>query len=174
MRIIILLIIALPLLLAGCHVNRGGLQTVSRVDMARYLGKWYQYAYCPNRFQPRDCGLTTAEYSPLGKRIRVVNTCFRDEAGQEVKRSVSGKAWATDASNAKLKVQFFWPFRGNYWVIDLDEQDYAYAVVGEPTRKYLWVLSREPEMDPAVYEGIKTRLAEKGYDPAGLVVTGRQ
>ena len=173
MRLVLLLILMLPLLATGCQTNRSSLHTVSRVDMTRYLGKWYQYAYYPNRFQPRDCGLTTAEYSPAGERIRVVNTCYHDAEGQSVNRRIAGKAWATDETNARLKVQFFWPFRGDYWIIDLDEDGYSYAVVGEPSRKFLWVLSREPWLDADVYEGIKQRLIENGYEPGRLVVTGR-
>ncbi|MGD8944973.1 MAG: lipocalin family protein, partial [Desulfobacterales bacterium] len=71
------------------------------------------------------------------------------------------------ATNAKLKVWFFWPFKGNYWIIDL-APDYQWAVVGEPSRKYLWILSRTPTMDAAVYQGILKRLPQKGYAPDKL------
>jgi len=70
-------------------------------------------------------------------------------------------------TNAKLKVWFFWPFKGNYWIIDLNP-DYQWAVVGEPSRKYLWILSRTPTMDGAIYQEILERLTQKGYDPAKL------
>ena len=68
-----------------------------------------------------------------------------------------------NSSNAKLKVQFFWPFRDKYWIIDLAD-DYSYAAVGHPNRKYLWILSRTPEMNQQVYEGILARLKVKGFD----------
>jgi lipocalin len=79
-----------------------------------------------------------------------------------------GKAEVVDTTtNAKLKVWFFWHFKGNYWIIDLNP-DYQWAVVGEPSRKYLWILSRTPTMDEAVYQGILGRLPLKGYDPDKL------
>ena len=71
------------------------------------------------------------------------------------------------AGNAKLKVSFFGPFWGDYWIIDLDP-DYQWAVVGVPNRKYLWILSRTPQMEAEVYEGIVSRLRDQGYDPARL------
>ena len=66
-------------------------------------------------------------------------------------------------TNAKLKVRFFWPFSGDYWIIDIGE-NYQYAVVGHPKRNYLWILSRTPQMDPAVYDGILERLRKQQYD----------
>jgi apolipoprotein D and lipocalin family protein len=75
-------------------------------------------------------------------------------------KDAKGKAWVVDhKSNAKLKVRFFWPFSGDYWIIDLGA-DCQYAVVGHPKRNYLWILSRSPRMDPAVYDGIRERLKE--------------
>jgi apolipoprotein D and lipocalin family protein len=75
-----------------------------------------------------------------------------------------GKAWVVDKStNAKLKVSFFWPFRGDYWIIELGK-DYEYAVVSSPNRKYLWILSRTPKMDEALYARIVEGLRERGFD----------
>ena len=83
----------------------------------------------------------------------------------------NGKAWVTDKStNAKLKVSFFWPFSGKYWIIDLAD-DYSYAVVGHPNRKYLWILSRTPQMDKELYEQILQRIKAKGFDTTLLQVT---
>ena len=76
------------------------------------------------------------------------------------------------STHAKLKVSFFWPFYGKYWIIDLGE-NYEYAVVGEPSREYLWILSRTPEMQESVYQGILGRLAAKGYEPQKLLKTAR-
>jgi len=81
---------------------------------------------------------------------------------------VKGTARVVDKrTNAKLKVTFFWPFSGNYWIIDL-APDYSYAVVGEPDRKYLWILSRSSQLTESVYGQIVTRVRELGYDPSGL------
>ena len=75
-----------------------------------------------------------------------------------------------NTGNAKLKVQFFWPFRGKYWIIDLAE-DYSYAVVGHPNRKYLWILSRTPVMDQEIYNEILKRVKDKGFDIGKLKMT---
>jgi apolipoprotein D and lipocalin family protein len=87
------------------------------------------------------------------------------------KSGIKGKAFVVENSgNAKLEVQFFWPFKGKYWIIDLDS-NYTYAVVGHPNREYLWILSRTPQMDQAVYDGILERVKAKGFDLAKLQVT---
>lgn len=146
------------------------LQVVPYVDTARYLGKWYEIARYENSFQ-RDCFATTAEY---GLRedgdISVLNRCHKGSVDGDLNEA-EGRAWITDkVTQAKLKVRFFWPFSGNYWIIDLGK-DYEYSVVGEPDRKYLWILSRTPQLDPEVYQGILKRLTDQGYDPSKLLVT---
>jgi apolipoprotein D and lipocalin family protein len=146
------------------------MQVVPSVDLARYAGKWYEISRLPNRFQ-RDCASdTTASYElrPDG-RITVVNACRTSEGRL---KSVKGTARpAGDKEpNTKLKVTFFWPFWGNYWIIDLDP-DYNWAVVGEPGRNYLWVLSREPRMDEALYRRILERAKRQGYSTEQLIKT---
>ena len=146
------------------------LTVVKFVDLEKYLGKWYEIASYPAWFQ-KDCTASTAEYSllPNGK-IRVVNSCRKKTLDGPLKQS-QGKAEVVDMeTNAKLKVWFLWPFKGNYWIIDLDPE-YRWAVVGEPKRKYLWILSRTPEMDRETYEGILSRLTARQYDPDRLQKT---
>ncbi len=146
------------------------LETVPNVDLARYMGKWYEIASFPQRFQ-KGCTCTTAEYTLTDKDyVIVVNRCRKDSVnGKEV--SISGKAFIDKGfGNARLKVQFFWPFKGKYWIIDLAD-DYSYAVVSHPNRKYLWILSRTPSMDPVVYAGIIERLKAKGLDTGKLART---
>ena len=145
------------------------LHTVDKVDLQRYLGTWYEIARYPNRFERNCASDTTAEYSFCKDgRIEVVNSC-RKPSGKT--KSVHGVARVVDpASNAKLKVTFFWPFSGNYWVLALGA-DYQYAVVGEPSRKYLWVLSRTPQLAPETYRGILNRIEQLGFIPSELVVT---
>ena len=70
---------------------------------------------------------------------------------------------ADNKTNAKLKVHFFWPFKGDYWIIDLDK-DYQYAVISEPDRQYLWILSRSPNMDSQTLETLKKKIRSKGFD----------
>lgn len=145
------------------------LQTVPHVDLSRYVGRWYEIARYPMRFE-KDCASdVTATYTPLADgKIEVLNACRK--ADRQVKKS-KGTARVVDrTTNAKLKVTFFWPFSGNYWIIDL-APDYTYAVVGEPDRKYLWILSRSPQLTESVYGHIVTRVREVGYDPSLLMKT---
>ncbi len=146
------------------------LATVPSVDLARYMGRWYDVASFPQRFQ-KGCHCTTADYEMTAKGyVRVLNSCRKGGPNGELS-TANGKAFVVEGSgNAKLRVQFFWPFRGDYWIIDLAE-DYSYAVVGEQSRKYLWILSRTPVMDEALYQAIVGRCAEKGFDVSKLVKT---
>jgi apolipoprotein D and lipocalin family protein len=93
----------------------------------------------------------------------VLNECRSERLDGPV-RSVDGKAWVAEAGSAKLKVRFFWPFAANYWIVALDPQ-YQWALVGEPSRKYLWILSRTPTMGEELYAALLQRVRELGYDP---------
>ncbi len=143
------------------------LQTVAKVDLSRYTGTWFDIASYPQRFQ-KGCTGTTATYSLRDDgQISVVNRCRKGSLDGE-EDVAEGRARVVDTTtNAKLEVTFFWPFWGDYWIIDLGE-NYEYAVVGHPGRDYLWILSRTPTMDQAVYQGIIDRLQAQGYDPDRL------
>lgn len=167
-------LVAFALLLAasGClstTARRGlpPLRTVPHVDLARYAGTWFEIASYPQRFQA-GCVASRAEYTLAdGGVVRVVNRC-RDRTFDGPERVVEGTARVTDPpTNARLAVTFFWPFRGDYWVVDLDP-DYRWAVVGHPSRDYLWILSRSPALEAAVYEAILARLRSQGYDTTRL------
>jgi len=145
------------------------LETVPSVDLQKYLGRWYEISSFPQSFQ-KGCHCTVAEYSMEKNFVRVINTCRKDSSEGKVKQA-KGKAFVVKGSNnAKLRVQFFWPFRGDYWIIDLAE-DYSFAVVGAPDRDYLWILSRTPQMDEGLYQEIVKRCADKGFDINKLVKT---
>jgi apolipoprotein D and lipocalin family protein len=161
------------LALAGCaktttaRLGLPDLRTVPRVDLPRYLGTWYDIASFPQRFQ-LGCTGTTATYSMRGDgEIAVLNRCRKGSlTGKE--DSALGRARVVDrTTNAKLEVSFFRPFWGAYWIIDLGA-NYEYAVVGHPSRDYLWILSRTPTMDRTVYDGILLRLREEGYEVTRL------
>lgn len=145
------------------------LQSVNSVDLNRYTGVWYEIAKYPNRFQ-RDCDRdTTATYSLMENgKVKVLNVCFNKE-GKEKRAEGSAKV-VDEVTHAKLKVTFFWPFYGDYWIIDLDK-DYQYAVVGEPSRNYLWILSRTPQMDDTLYQSVLKNITNAGYDISKLVKT---
>ena len=146
------------------------LQTVPFVDLTKYAGKWYEIASLPQRFQ-KGCNCSTAEYTLTDKGyVTVENKCNRDSINGK-QSYIKGKAFVVENSgNAKLKVQFFWPFKGKYWIIDLAE-DYSYAVVGHPNRKYLWILSRTPAMNDNTYHQIISRIKEKGFDVSKIKIT---
>jgi apolipoprotein D and lipocalin family protein len=149
--------------------SKSSLQTVSHVDLTRYVGRWYEIARYPTHFE-KDCASdVTATYTQRsGGKIEVVNECRTGDG--RVKRSKGTASVVDKRTNAKLKVTFFWPFSGNYWIIDL-APDYSYAVVGEPDRKYLWILSRSSQLTESVYGQIVTRVRELGYDPSLLMKT---
>ena len=167
---LLILIVAAAGAAASAGQDPRPLDVVPKVDLQRYLGTWYEIATFPQRFQ-KGCVGVTAHYSLRSDgAIDVVNVC-RDGTLDGKVRSVRGKAWVVDRStNAKLKVRFFWPFAGAYWIIELDK-DYQWAVVGHPSRKYLWVLGRTPQMDPSVYEDLLARISAKGYDLTKLKKT---
>lgn len=146
------------------------LQTVTTVDLKKYSGKWYEIASYPQYFQ-KGCYCTTAEYTLSEKGYVVVeNRCHRDSVNGK-QSYIKGKAFVEKGSgNAKLKVQFFWPFKAKYWIIDLAD-DYSYAVVSHPNKKYLWVLSRTSKMEDTVYQQIISRLKAKGFDLSKLQKT---
>lgn len=143
------------------------LETVPRVDLDRYLGTWFEIASYPQPFQ-KGCTRTKATYSfRQDGLIDVVNECCKDGT----KKVAHGRARVVDQeTHAKLEVSFFGPFWGDYWIIDLGP-DYEYAVVGHPSRDYLWILSRTPTMDERTYEEILGRLRQQGYPLDRLVKT---
>lgn len=161
----ILIISTMLLLFSSCRSQDP--EPVSFVDLEKYAGLWYEYASFPARFQ-KGCTNTTAEYklSPKGYVI-VINRCTREKD----RTGIEGKAFVVKGSgNAKLKVQFFWPFRGDYWIFELAE-DYSWAAVGSPRRNYLWILSRTPVIEENLYKEITDRIAMKGFDISKLQKT---
>ncbi len=139
------------------------LQVVPYVDIDRYLGKWYEIARYPHALE-KGCFQSTAFYEKMPDgMIQVVNKCRMDGPDGDLKQIVGDIIVADTKSNAKLRVQFLWPWRGNYWIVHLDS-DYQYAVVSEPNRQYLWILSRSPEMDSATLSDIKDALTQKHFD----------
>lgn len=146
---------------------------VDAVDLERYLGKWYEIARYPNRFQKSCAGDVTAQYA-LKKdgKISVVNRCRRADGSLN---EAEGEARVLEGSrNARLKVRFApsWlgllPFVwGDYWVIGL-HPDYRWAVVGTPDRKYLWVLSRDASMAEEDWNAAVAAARANGFDPSGL------
>jgi apolipoprotein D and lipocalin family protein len=146
------------------------LEVVPYVELKKYLGKWYEIAHLPFRFED-DCTDITATYS-LSKdgNVSVLNECLRDG---KLKRA-KGKAKVVDKNTgAKLKVTFFWPFSADYWIIDLGK-NYDYAIVGTPNRKYLWILGRTPQMDDKLFSQLIESAKSKGFDVNNLIKTSHK
>jgi len=146
------------------------LPVVPHVDLTRYLGKWYEVASFPQSFQ-KGCTATTATYTlrPDGT-IGVLNECRLERPDGELKRAEGYAKIDDPVSNAKLRVTFFWPFFGDYWILELGP-DYSYSVVGHPSRDYLWILSRRPQLPQATMDGILRRVRALGFDTARLQYT---
>ncbi len=149
-------------------------ETVKHVDLERYTGTWYEIAKLPNRFQKKCAFGTTANYTLMDNgSIRVINRCYK-ENGQEM--DAKGRARIVDTqSNAKLQVsfvRFFWRnwFWGDYWIIGLDE-NYQWAIVGHPERKYGWILARTPQINDETRQQIDAILTEQGYNPEDFINT---
>ncbi|MEO6846852.1 MAG: lipocalin family protein [Chthoniobacterales bacterium] len=154
-----LLTCSLAILLCGC-ASQPPLKTVQHVDLKRYSGKWYEIATIPAWFE-KGCHNATAVYTPLPDgRIRVINRCVTLRGKES---SVTGIATVVpNSGNARLKVRFGL-ITGDYDIIALDTTNYRWAVVGHPSRNYLWILSRSPEMDNATYQHLLTLARENGY-----------
>lgn len=153
----------LPLFLfTSCSGQITDPSTVEKVDLGKYAGKWYDIAHLPARFL-KNCECITAEYEIGNKNtVKVINNCRKTDSGKN--SSITGKVFIVKNShNAKLKVQFFWPFKGDYWIFELDE-DYQYAAVGSPSGKYLWILSRTPSLSEDIYLDLLEKLKNRGFE----------
>ncbi|MFA8342451.1 MAG: lipocalin family protein [Rhodothermaceae bacterium] len=161
--------IVLTILFVGCNKEYLPLKTVNEVNLEKYSGLWYEIARLPNRFQ-EDCYGSTAEYKIIDETtIDVVNSCFEDSLSGELTQA-SGTAFLEDPNeNGKLEVQFFWPFRGDYWIIALDKQNYDYVMVGTPSRKYLWILGRSQKFIKTVLDSLITYASENKFETDKLI-----
>lgn len=141
-------------------------QPMPSIELPRYMGRWYEIARYPKWFE-RDCHAVTVDYSlhPDGS-VAVLNSCRKGSIDGPLK-TAKAKAWSVDPSNSRIKVRFFWPFNGDYWVISVDPK-YQWAVIGHPKRKSLWILSRKPTLEKDVEREILQNLTRLGYDVAKL------
>ncbi len=171
MKTTVLLLLSCCVWISGCgesskRKSDQPLQTVASVDLQKYLGTWYEIARFPFSIQ-EGCHATTATYSlRTDGKIDVFNSCRMGAMDGEASEA-HGKAWIVDtASNAKLKVSFNFFMGlfggGDYWIIRL-APDYSYSVVSEPKGRYLWILSRNPQMSDALYQEILASLKGDGF-----------
>ena len=175
-RTLLALAAALPLALASaaCVGTPGPVGNAAVPDPAKpvtldaYLGTWYEYGRYEAPFQT-GCEGVTAEYSLRDDgKIRVVNSCYEGALDGAFKQSTGKAKIVEDSEGAKLKVSFFGPFYGDYWVLDRGPEGadglYPWSIVGEPSGRYLWMLTREAQPDTETRQLLERRVKELGYD----------
>ena len=175
-KIVVALLLASALAVGGCtsllskHAvgNTAVPQPAKLVELSRYLGHWYELARYEQGFQ-KDCEGVTADYALRDDgKVEVINTCRKPDGS--IKRA-TGKAQVVDAATgAKLKVSFFGPFYGDYWVLD-HADDYSWSIVGEGSGRYLWLLSRDANPGAAKLDALVARAKALGYDTSMLRIT---
>jgi len=163
-----LLALFVILVFTGCSQKNAPLPTVNKVELNKYLGTWYEIARYEHFFE-KDCKNVSANYSMMDEEtIKVINRCTKITTNE--KKEAMGRAYAIDETNSKLKVSFFRPFYGNYWILMLGN-DYEYALIGEPSREYLWILARKNSIDETLKNEILSKLPEFGYSEDELIWT---
>ena len=158
------LVSAAALFLFGCAQRPPhDSQPMPGVDLARYMGRWYEIVRYTQRFE-RGCRDVTADYAlrPDG-RVAVLNSCRKGEPPKV--KTARAVGWSVDATNSRLRVRFFWPFTGDYWIVGLDPE-YRWAMVGSPRKDYFWLLAREPKLDAGLEASLFEQARRLGYDPA--------
>jgi apolipoprotein D and lipocalin family protein len=163
-----ILAIVTVLIFVGCADKNPYLPTVEKVDLQKYTGRWYEIARFEHYFE-KGCKNVTATYKlKEDGNIKVINTCMMIEDND--KKEATGVAYAVDNTNSKLKVSFFRPFYGDYWILDLAD-DYSHALVGSPSRELLWILSRTKTMNQQTKNKILEKLPKLGFDKSKFVWT---
>ena len=138
--------------------------TVKELDLNRYLGKWYEIARFPHSFEKNLVGVTaTYTLKPDGK-IEVLNEGLKNSLDGERSKAIGKAKIPNKLEPGKLKVSFFWIFYADYYVLELDNVNYRYAMIGSSSDKYFWILSRTPQMDPAVYNMLLDKARNRGYN----------
>ena len=155
-------------LISACSSKNPPLATVEKVELNKYLGTWYEIARYEHYFE-KDCKNVTANYSMFDEQtIKVVNKCTNINTNE--KKEATARAYAVDDTNSKLKVSFFRPFYGDYWVLVLDK-NYEYVVVGTPSREYLWILARPSKIDEKLKNELLEKIKTLGFDTQKLIWT---
>lgn len=148
----------------GPRGNRRVPQPAKPVDLDRYVGRWFEFARYENRFE-RDCEAVIAEYAQRDDgSVEVLNLCREGSPSGRIRVAKGRAKVVPDSGNAKLKVSFFGPFYvGHYWVLD-HADDYSWSIVGEPSGRFLWILTRDPELGADEGDALVARVRKLGYD----------
>jgi apolipoprotein D and lipocalin family protein len=155
------------------------LEVVPTIDFSQYAGKWYEIARLPNSFEDQCVGDVTATYMlESDGKIKVINEC-RVKNGKIDRAEGVARLADENGPRAKLKIRFApaifsilpWVW-GDYWILDL-APDYSYAIVGEPDRKYLWILARTPKIDESTYTELLEKVRQMGFPAESLIRTNQ-
>lgn len=166
----IIILIALTFILSSCNSQKSMIDktVVKEFDIEKYLGKWYEIARYDHKFERGLVGVTATYSFREDGKIEVVNAGYKEKLAGEKSEAI-GKAKIPNPNvPAKLKVSFFWFFYADYFILELD-QEYQWAVIGSKSDKYLWVLSRSPQMDENLYNEILNKISNRGYDIDKLI-----
>lgn len=148
------------------------LPTAPLVDLNQYMGQWYEVARLPVAYE-KNCVGTKALYTLRDDgSVEVLNSCYKGSLDGPLKTAKGRATVADPQSKSKLKVSFFWPFTGDYWILEVGN-GYEYALVGEPSRKNLWILSRTPQMDLQLLHNLVGRAERLGFDTGRLIYTNQ-
>ncbi|MBI9106893.1 MAG: lipocalin family protein [Spirochaetales bacterium] len=151
------------------------MKLVSKVDLQKYTGLWYQVGRYPHFFQSDDCSESTAEYSfTEDGKIEVLNRCWKDFYSGEYTSEVRALGTPVDENGNWLRVLFYGIFPADYLIIELDSENYQWAAVTSPNENTLWILSREASLPEEVYSSIISSLEKKGFDSTKIIKTSRQ
>lgn len=158
--------IGLSSLLLSCSNSKTmvNTKTVEYLDIEKFLGTWYEIARFPHSFEKGLVGVTATYSMREDGKIKVINQGYKNTLDGELKKAI-GKAKIPDINfPSRLKVSFFWIFYSDYLVLELDEENYEWAVIGSSTPNYLWILSRKPQLDESLIKEMETRLKNRGYN----------
>jgi apolipoprotein D and lipocalin family protein len=142
------------------------IRVICDLELSKYLGRWYEIARLPHSFESGLDNVTATYELMKDGKIRVINSGYKDG----IKKEAVGKAWVPDKScSGKLLVSFFWIFKSEYKVIELDKATYQYVMITSSTKNYLWILCRQPELDAERYQSLVEKAASYGFDCSKLI-----
>lgn len=146
------------------NMNNNERNPITGFELERYLGTWYEIARYPHSFEKKLQGVTATYSMKENGMVKVENAGYKNTLDGKYKKATGKAKFAGDPTVGHLKVSFFLFFYGDYIIMEMDKENYQWAVIGSTSPNYLWILSREPEMDPALYKKLTERLANRGYD----------
>ena len=169
MKTIQLIFFAIMIPFIGACNDKIDKTTVKTVNIKRYMGKWYEIARFDHKFERGKVGVT-ANYSLNDDgTILVVNSGYNGTLNGELE-TATGKAKQPNSKHpGELKVSFFWIFYAQYNILELDQEEYSYALIGSSNDKYLWILSRTPQMPKKTLNMLLQKAKDRGYDTSKLI-----